>query len=54
MKKKNKVKVKARTKMSCNHCGESMLLSEGQIAYWHKECRSEGRRLKRKHEKKDK
>lgn len=29
----------------CLHCGKDMKVSIGQLAYWHKECRTEGRRL---------
>jgi len=38
-------------KIPCDFCGKPMLVAFKTIAFWHKECRKEGRRLKRKREK---
>lgn len=30
---------------TCPKCGGQILMNQGQLVYWHKECRAEGRRL---------
>jgi len=38
-------KTTGRYRKNCIQCKEPMLLSSGQLAYWHKECRTKGREL---------